>query len=84
MYRLRLTKRAQKDLDRLRGVLWERVSQALSGLREAPRPAGCRKLRSGDYRIRVGDYLAIYSIDDAERVVSELKVQHRRDVYREL
>ena len=33
------------------------------------------------WRLRVGDWRVIYSIDDAARVVSILRVAHRRDVY---
>jgi mRNA interferase RelE/StbE len=34
------------------------------------------------YRIRVGDYRIIYTIDDDVKIVAIIKVGHRRDVYR--
>ena len=37
--------------------------------------AGLRSARRGDYRV-------IYEIDDLRRVVTVLRVQHRRDAYR--
>ncbi len=86
MYRLLLTGSARKDLDRLRGATWERVRDAILGLEEEPRPPGCRKLRGGPntYRIRIGDYRAVYDVDDESKAVTLLRVKHRRDVYRGL
>lgn len=85
MYRLELRPSAARDLDRLRGETWERVKAALLELREDPRPAGCVKLTGGGgWRVRVGDWRAIYDIDDGAQVVTVLRVKHRRDVYRDL
>ena len=86
VYRLLLTSSARKDLDRLRGGTWERVRDALLGLREDPRPKGCSKLRGGGdtYRIRVGDYRAVYDVDDQAEEITILRVRHRREAYRDL
>lgn len=45
---------------------------------------GCRKLEGGVdlWRIRVGDYRVVYSIDDRRRRVDVAAVRHRSDVYR--
>jgi mRNA interferase RelE/StbE len=41
------------------------------------------KLEGSDgYRIRIGDYRAVYLVDDRERVVDIVRVAHRREVYR--
>src|SRR3990172_3219457 len=66
LYRLRLARSAQRDLDQLDGILWERIQDALLRLRDEPRPQGCRKLRGGEatYRVRVGDYRVVYIVDD--------------------
>ena len=84
MYRLEMRPSAEKDLDRLQGETWQRVRTALKALRENPRPAGCVKLAGGEgWRIREGDWRAIYDIDDAAQVVTILRVKHRKDVYRD-
>lgn len=46
------------------------------------RPIGCKKLvgREG-WRIRAGDYRAIYEIDDAQQKVTVLHIGNRRDIY---
>ena len=36
----------------------------------------------GQFRLRMGDYRAIYEIDRANRRITVLRVQHRSDVYR--
>jgi mRNA interferase RelE/StbE len=55
----------------------------LEALIEAPRPPGCKKLKGGEkeYRIRVGDYRIIYTIDDLAKAIEVTRVAHRREVY---
>ena len=45
---------------------------------------GSEKLagRPNRLRIRQGDYRIIYSVDDPERVVTVVRISHRRDAYR--
>jgi len=45
---------------------------------------GCRKLYGSEnaYRIRIGDYRVIYTVDDEVLVVAIERVRHRREVYR--
>lgn len=53
-------------------------------LRSNPRRGGKplnRELR-GRYAARRGAFRIIYSIDDAEQLVTVLRVEHRADVYR--
>jgi len=86
MYRLLIDPPARKDMDRLKGNLWQRVRDAILGLSEVPRPAGCVKLQGNydAYRLRVGDYRIVYEIDDASQVVIVHHVKHRSDIYRQL
>jgi mRNA interferase RelE/StbE len=84
MYRILLERNAEKDLRRLSAEMHERVIAAIQGLAHNPRPPGCRKLTGSenDWRIRVGDYRAVYEIADEIRVVRVNRVRHRREVYR--
>jgi mRNA interferase RelE/StbE len=67
------------DSRKLRRALAERIG-ALAAL---PRPPGCRKLSSSDrYRVRVGTWRVVYSVDDENRTVLVVKVGHRKDAYR--
>jgi mRNA interferase RelE/StbE len=60
-----------------------RVVSRLEALAQTPRPTGCKKLRGGDneWRIRVGDYRAVYEIDDTAQTVDVTRIAHRREVY---
>lgn len=61
-----------------------RVLPRIEALGNQPRPSGCTKLRglAALWRIRIGDYRVVYSIDDSRRVVDIIAVRHRRDAYR--
>ena len=82
MYRLEFEKRVTKDLYRISRADAKRLKIAIGALAENPRPRGSIKLTSEAlYRIRVGDYRVLYSVDDSQQVVSIEKVGHRKDVY---
>jgi mRNA interferase RelE/StbE len=63
-----------------------RIDRAILGLAEDPRPPGARKLAGATslWRIRVGRWRILYTIEDARLVVLVVAVGHRRQVYRDL
>lgn len=83
MYKVLMTRRAEKDLKALERSEKNRVIPAITALAETPRPSGCLKVKSepGVWRIRVGDLRIGYSIDDAELEVTVLRIVHRREFY---
>jgi mRNA interferase RelE/StbE len=82
-YTIRIKRSAEKEMDRLSEKLFRRISQAILGLESDPRPPGSKKLRGvQDYRLRVGQYRILYSVDDGRRVIVVSAVGHRREVYR--
>jgi mRNA interferase RelE/StbE len=83
-YRIEVSATAEKQLKKLGPDARIRVIRAVQALASEPRPPGCRKLQGYDdvYRIRIGTYRVLYSIDDTRIVIIVLKVAHRRDVYR--
>lgn len=83
MYRLEFRPAAIRALRQLDAVSASRVRGAIALLASEPRPPGSRKLSGRDaYRVRVGDYRIIYTIDDPKRIVVVVLIGHRRDVYR--
>ena len=64
--------------------LGPRLFNRIEALALEPRPGGSKKLQGAQHlwRVRVGDYRVVYSIDDRQRVVDIVRVRHRRDVYR--
>lgn len=81
--KLLLSKKAIKELDKIPNPLAQKIYQDLIKLKEDPYPHGSKKLvGKNNYRIRIGTYRAVYSIDKGAKAVIILKVKHRREVYR--
>jgi mRNA interferase RelE/StbE len=82
-YSVELKVSARKELERLPAKLIERIFPKLEGLALEPRPAGCKKLKGGqrEWRIRVGDYRVVYTIDDEKLLISVMRIRHRSEVY---
>ena len=83
-YRIEVSATAERQIKKLGREDQIRVVRAVQALANEPRPSGCRKLQGYDdvYRIRIGRYRALYSIDGRRIIITVLKVAHRRDVYR--
>ena len=83
-YIITISKPALKVLRSLPPNMVARVGAAIEGLKEEPRPAGCKKLvgREELWRIRVGDHRVVYTVDDGIRVVDIRRIGHRGDIYR--
>jgi mRNA interferase RelE/StbE len=82
-YSVGLAESAKRELRALPVELRRRVTAALLGLAEEPRPRGARKLSRGPgWRLRVGDYRILYTVDDTAKEVVVYVIGHRRDVYR--
>ena len=83
-YRVQISATAERQLRRLPHDDQVRVVRAVLALAQDPRPSGCRKLQGYDdvFRIRVGTYRVIYSVEGRQLLVIILKVGHRKDVYR--
>ena len=81
-YSITLSKRAQKQLDKLSDNTAKPVFQAIQELADDPRPHGYKKLTSRNgYRIRIGDYRVIYEIFDKILLVDVIDLGHRKDIY---
>ena len=83
-YRVTFARSARRELERLHRQLAGRIVTRIEGLVVEPRPSGVRKLRGANnlWRLRVGDYRVIYSVDDGQRVVDVVAVRHRSEAYR--
>ena len=85
-YQVRLRRAVQKQLDAITGEDYQAVAGAISSLGREPRPPGIRKLAdSGLWRIRVGSFRVVYTIDDKGHSVIVVRVVRRKeDTYRNL
>jgi len=78
-----LASSAVKELSRLAGKVSGRLVSRIEGLAVNPRPPGCKKLQGGEneWRIRVGDYRVVYTVNDSKLLVDVTRIRHRREVY---
>lgn len=83
VYTVEFTKAAAKELKKLERPIQILLVEALEALADNPRPDGVKKLSGSDdlWRIRVGDYRSIYTIQDEIVLVTVVRVRHRREAY---
>ena len=85
-YRLKVERRAFKELKKLSPADQTRVTKAILALEEDPFPAGKKWKRlqgiGGLVRLRVGVYRVLYDVLEDE--IHVLAVIHRRDLERRL
>ncbi len=83
-YRIRISRTAGRQLEKLPPDARARVVRAVQGLAIDPFPSGCRKLTGYDdvFRVRAGPFRILYSVNGGTLIVVVLKVGHRRDVDR--
>jgi len=83
-YKVEISRTAEKQLRRLPQDDRRRVARAMVALGSDPHPAGSRRLTGYDdvFRIRVGRYRIIYSVEGRRLIVIILKLGHRKDIYR--
>ncbi|RZT58152.1 mRNA interferase RelE/StbE [Microcella alkaliphila] len=82
-YRIEVTPAALRALKRIDKRDADRIRGAIALLGEDPRPPGAIALRGrAGYRVRVGNYRILYTVDDGVLVVVIVALGHRREVYR--
>ncbi len=82
-YNIVIKPSALKELEEIPKKDRLRVAERIQKLGSEPRPQGCQKLSGQErYRVRQGVYRIIYSIEDQIRIVSIVKIAHRKEVYR--
>ncbi len=82
-YKIKIKKTALKEIRSLPKKAIKIILKKINSLIDNPRPLDCKKLCAQEkYRIRVGNYRILYSIEDNVLTVYIVKVGHRKDVYR--
>ena len=82
-YTVEIKRSAEKEMDRLPDTIHKQISEKILALETNPRPPGTKKLHGEEgYRLRMGDYRVLYTIDDQTRQVFVYSVAHRREAYR--
>lgn len=83
-YKIRNTKTAEKQLQKLPKDIQIRILNKCKSLCLNPRGPDTKKMVGWDYnqyRVRVGDYRIIYTIEDDIVLITVIKIGHRNDIY---
>jgi len=86
-YRIELSRPAARDVKAIRDrAAKEALRTAIEALAGDPYPRGAKKLRGepGLWRIRVGDWRVVYTVDDGRPLLLVLMIGGRADVYERL
>lgn len=85
-YHIEIAEKLEKKINKLPKKDKNRIVDTIDSLIENPRPDGCKKLQGNQkpplYRIRIGDYRVVYSIQDDVLIILVVEVEHRKNVYR--
>lgn len=83
-YLITFARSARKELESLPVAICARVFSRIESLAANPRPVGSRKLQTekNRWRVRVGEYRVVYTVDDKRHVIDISAVRHRSDAYR--
>jgi mRNA interferase RelE/StbE len=82
-YRVELRPAAVRALAKVHPEARGRIQGAIALLAQDPRPPGARRLQGRPgYRVRVGDYRILYTIEDDVLLVVVVTLDQPRDAYR--
>ena len=83
-YTVEFLKTAERQLAALPQESQRQIARKIDALRKDPRPSGVKLLRGDErfYRLRVGDYRVIYSIEGKRLVILVIRIGHRKDMYK--
>jgi mRNA interferase RelE/StbE len=84
-YTLLLDRAAEKELRTLPAQILKRIDKRLLALSDQPKPKGSLKLKGKEgegWRIRIGDYRILYTIEESQKIIRIYRISHRREAYR--
>lgn len=75
-YKIIIEKNAQKDAEKIPTKYRSAIDKEIISLVSNPRPYGSKKLTEKEgYRIRVGNYRILYTIDDEAKIVVVYRIK---------
>ena len=82
-YTVYLKRSVEKELEELSEKLHDRIIEALLSLKNNPYPRNVKKLHGREgFRLRVGNYRVLYTVDEAGKKIDVVSVADRKEVYR--
>ena len=82
-YEIQIRRKAQKSLAKIPEPFQGNIVDAINSLAHNPHPANSKKLTGRPaWRIRIGNYRAIYEIENNFLTILVLDIAHRKNIYR--
>ena len=83
-YEIRWKSSAVRDIHNIDRQQIQKIIRAVESLADNPFPRNYLKIQGSeeDYRIRIGDYRAIYQVHTRSKVIIIYHIRHRKHVYR--
>lgn len=82
MFRLEWKEGAIRQLDKLQSFLSKRIYKKVSELSQNPFSKDIKRLKGEKaFRLRIGDYRVIFDIDIKNRIITILRLGHRKSIY---
>jgi len=83
VYSLVYDRRIEKDLRPLPAAQRHLILRRIEQLTVEPRGPQVEKLSGTEgYRLRVGDYRVLFTLDDGLKQITVYRIRHRREAYR--
>ncbi len=82
MYKVELTKVAQKQLYKLHSEIQKRIIKSLERIRIRPYSHVKKLVGNPYFRLRVGDYRIIMDIRDDKLIILVVELGHRKNIYK--
>ena len=83
-YQVKFEPEAIDDLDRLGSTDRKRIFRKINWLAlnfEQASPQGLSANLAGFYKLRIGDYRVIYSVDSEGQLIAIVRIGHRSEIY---
>lgn len=85
-YQITVQKPVLKQMRFIPPVVLGHVRERIAALADDPVPAQAEPIQGykGYFRIRIGSYRVIYEVAHTIRIITIVRIAHRKDVYRNL
>ena len=85
-YQILFKRSAVKDIRKIPQSAVHRIQDIIDSLKEKPIPEESQKIHGYEkiFRIRIGSYRIIYEVDKIIRIITIIRIGHRKDVYKKL
>jgi len=84
LYKIQWKSSAKKEFKKIDKTEIKKIFLSIENLSNDPFPTNYKKLLGTEsiYRIKVGNYRVIYSIEKDELIIEIIRVRHRKEAYR--